>query len=517
MSVEVRNFKPLNGSSNLSINTPITFDLVAMDGDQIDINTLQIEILTNSNIVPGETNQIAYSIIPQGYSYGYDYAGYCGDVEDFYDALASAITYEGNCIFYTITLDSAQPFDLGQAVQVTVRVSNTNGIPMTAYISTFTTVRVDIISDFEHVFIHDAQHIPVYYEKMRKNSDLSPRIFNSFCGNFNFKPKPQVRYNEIIIDSEGTSFSSPFKIDYDSGLVVFDTPLDRNDAIDISYSFHFFSKEQINLFFDQAASIYRVSPLFGGPVSIYSADITTRNVIMLGAAAFAYRSLLASLAYQEKRLIFDNHSWEQGWMQIKDLFKSLWESYEKLWEIALKAKSARLPLIASVTTPEFSLPGGRTLAWFLLCETNFGKINFEDMFNIMSCGKTIKILTYNDWLMPIWMPISAIEFESRKDVYTICIGHGAGYNFKKEYITTSLDHKYLTPHGMRRIKNIELGEKIIVSDKNKNAREGILLDRGYYGNVPCYEIEIPKYHKFICENVVVSNSRLFRYLYKSGV
>jgi hypothetical protein len=81
---------------------------------------------------------------------------------------------------------------------------------------------------------------------------------------------------------------------------------------------------------------------------------------MIGAAAFAYRSLFASLAYQEKRLIFDNHSWEQGWQQIKDLFKALWESYEKMWELALKGKSARLPRIASVITPEFSMPGGRS-------------------------------------------------------------------------------------------------------------------------------------------------------------
>ena len=358
MSIEVRNFKPPSNSSGVSVNTNISFDLVATDGDQIDINTLQIELMMVSKI-DGQIDTLSYSLIQDGYSYGYNYPGQCGDDQDFFNAIDSAISFSGSCIFYQINLSPAQPFDVGQNVTVTVRVADTEGVSMTPFVSEFTTLIQDFISEFSLVFIDLATKIPVYHETLRKTDDLAPQSFTSFCGNWNVKPTPIIRYNEVIIDPEGTSFSPAFSIDYKNGIVNFSEPLDPEDMIDASYQFNYFSDEQILRFFQQATSVYRVNPQFGGPRTIQQADATTRDLIYIGAALFAYQVLLQGLAFQEKRLIFDNHSWEEAWKQVKDIFSSQLEFYDKMWERVLKAKEIRLPNISAVVTPEFTLPGGR--------------------------------------------------------------------------------------------------------------------------------------------------------------
>lgn len=359
MGIEIRNFKPKDGSTGVAVFQNISFDIVGTGGDQVDIGTLQVELRTTN--IDGTEGSLFYSIIPQGYSYGYNNPNECGDDQDFYNAINSAMTFSGNCIHYSVELDPVQPFDLGQVIEVTVRVSDTDGNAMDAFVTSFTVFTQDLISDFEFAFISDAQNIPVYHERLRNasTSDFNPTVFDSAFENWLRKPKPIVRYNDVIIDEQGTTFTPGYKIDYNNGRIIFDSALDINDEIDVSYHFRCFSEDQINRFFSQSTSYYRVSPKFGGPTSIYGADQTTRDIIMIGAAAYAYRQLMVKLAFQEKRIIFDNHSWEDAWSKIKDLFSQLADAYDKDWQNILKAKEVALPRIASVVTPEFTLPGGR--------------------------------------------------------------------------------------------------------------------------------------------------------------
>lgn len=359
MALEIRNFKPANGSSGVSINTNISFDIVATNMDQIDIETLQIEILTTSKI-DGTIGSVIYSIIPSGYSYGYNYSYQCGDIQDYFDCINGAISYSGNCISVHVELNPTQPFELGQCVDIVVRLADTNGISMSPYSASFSTAYSDLISDFSVIFLECAQNIPVYHEILKKNNEIAPTVYSSAFKNFNEKPDVIVRYNQYIIEPAGTAFTPSYTVDYENGRIIFNTPLEYNDEIDISYHFKFFTDEQINGFFKQAAAFWRIQPPYGGPTSIYGASTTEQYILMLGAATFAFRALLQCMAFQEPRLIFDNHSWEQGWTQVINLFKSLYEAYAKDWEKAMEAKKLRLPKISSVVTPEFSLPGGRS-------------------------------------------------------------------------------------------------------------------------------------------------------------
>ena len=58
--IEIRNMSPKDQSQNIPINSRIKFDIVALNGCQIDIDSLNIEIETNSKIIDGEIGILTY-------------------------------------------------------------------------------------------------------------------------------------------------------------------------------------------------------------------------------------------------------------------------------------------------------------------------------------------------------------------------------------------------------------------------------------------------------------------------
>lgn len=334
MSIEVRNVKPEDNSSNISVNRNIEFDLVATtDSDTIDISSLRIRITTTS-VIDGTESTLTYNALDT------DVISLGGDYYSF-----------GN--FYHITVNPDRPFDHGMTVNLSVRVDDTDGNPMDEFTACYTTIYNDLISDFRYAFLDHAQNIPVYNEVLLKNSTTSPTIFDAAFNNWNKKPTPRIEVNEVLT-------TTGFTINYDEGTIIFDSALEYNDWVRATYRFSFFSDEQIESYFRQATAIWNMNPPYGGVSNIYVADFTLRSVLMIGAATFAFRDLLMSLAFQEKRIIFDNTSWNESWKSIHSLFKDLAESYKNDWEKLLEAKKFRLPRISSIVVPEYTLPGGRS-------------------------------------------------------------------------------------------------------------------------------------------------------------
>jgi len=62
MSIEVRNFSPIDNSSNVSIYSDIGFDLVGLDEYTIDITTLSVVITTDSNVDDDDHSTICFYI-----------------------------------------------------------------------------------------------------------------------------------------------------------------------------------------------------------------------------------------------------------------------------------------------------------------------------------------------------------------------------------------------------------------------------------------------------------------------
>jgi len=494
MSIEVRNIVPSDESNNVSVYTDIVFDLVALDGYTIDITTLSITIQTTSNI-DDDTHTITYTD---------------SDNEVFYTGISTKS--------YQVRVNPSIPFEEGLTITIQIDVDGTDessaAYTMDQYEISFSTTYKSILSDFRYAFIESTQNIPVYNEILKKNSTTEPTIFDSAFNMWNRYPSPRIQVNQVIVDIADSTYSH--LLDYEQGKIIFDTALDYNDIVDATYKFSFFTDEQIQSFFRQAAAIWTISPPSGGPSDIYSATDTMKVIYMIGASIFAYREVLFSLAFQEKRLVFDNASWEQGWTQIKDLIKGLYDSQNEIWKMLLEAKKVSLPLISTIVSPEFVLPGGRTV--FADNKCNIGDneyVNFDTMYNIMLDKKSVDIKTIKNNEIK-FCRVSCIEYEGKKDVFGVGISSGKGNNLKSNYIYTSEDHKYKTTNGMKRLKNIKKGEEIIICRDNK-PEIGVLEEKGYFGNLDCYEIQVPDNEKFLCNDILVSNSRMFRYMYKGGV
>ena len=495
MSIEVRQFTPTDVKKNVNTSTKIRFDLTALDEYTIDITSLTITITTDSNI-DDETHSVEYE---------YDNA---------------AISYTGSSTtHYSIELTPTSPFDFGQDVTVAVNVDGEDeasiAYSMEEYVGTFSTVYAGLISDFRYAFINLAQKIPVHNEILRKNSTSSPTVFRSAYGKWNESPSPIIRVNEVIFDSDHATYG--YSVNLEGGTLTFGSALGYNDVVDVDYYFSFFSDEEIQSFFDQAAAQWRVYPPAGGPDSIYTASSASAGILMMGASLFAFRAILFSLAFQESRIIFDNASGNEGWIQMKDLFKTLHDAFESDWKNLIEAKKVTLPSIATVVTPSYTLPGGRTLCGQEKCCIGKGQyVNFESIFHMLGEGLDVRIMTLSGG-KPIFSQVSAAEFEGKKNVHTAVFGSGKGTNFKTKQINTSSDHKYESSNGkMVRLKNLNNGDKGVVFSEDK-AEEWILLDKGYNGFLDCYEIEVPQTGKFLCNDISTKNSRMFRYLYKSGI
>jgi hypothetical protein len=345
MAIEVRNFNPPNNSGFVSTSADMSFDLVALGTSLIDVSSLQITIQTTS-IIDGSIYTDIYTALDT------DVVEIAGDYYSF-----------GN--YYQVTVSPEKPFDQGMDVKIYVDASDTLGNSMTQFVSFFRTTYQDLISDFSYAFIELAQNIPVYNEVLRPDDTSSPTVLDSAYRNWNRKPVPRVQKNQVII-------SSGYSVDYHEGKLVFDSPLSYNDQVDASYTFAYFDEKQIEQYFAKATAIWTVSPPAGGPNSIYGADSLTQSLIMIGAASFAFRELLFGLAWQEKRVIFDNRSWDDGWTQTKDLFRGLYEAYSKDWEKVLEAKKLKLAGIRAVLVPEFTLPGSRSRFFRFAFKEGFG-------------------------------------------------------------------------------------------------------------------------------------------------
>ena len=491
MSIEVRNFRPANASVNISLFSDLSFDLVALDDYEIDITSLEILLSMTSNIDEDEHTM------------------------SFTEA-STEVSYSGDATYYRISLNPSVPFDEGLDVTVTVNVEGTDELDayymMEEFESSFTTHYDGVISDFKYAFIHYAQKIPVFDEPMRKiDSSSTPKVFKASFPSWNKTPAPIVHANSVIISSNDSTYG--YSIDYESGLINFTNELEYNDAITVSYKFAFFTDEQIQSFFDQAAAIWRLNPPFGGPATIYNANASELGALLIGASTFAFRELLFSLAFQKIRIVFDNASWGDGWIQAKDLFKSLFDSYNEDWKSILEAKKVRLPAIRNIITPSYTMPGGRTLSSLDLCELPGGQfINFNTMFNMIDEGLPVDVLSNNKGNLS-FSRVSCIEYEGRKDVFGVGISTGEGKNLRKHQINTSLDHKYETPFGMKRLKDLNINDSVLINQNGKIIK-GKIEEVGYNGFLDCYEIQVPETEKFFCNSVSVSNSRMFRYLYK---
>lgn len=210
-------------------------------------------------------------------------------------------------------------------------------------------------------YLDCALHIPVYNELARRNKDFTQYQLRWPRWNLT---NPEIRMNGDIIDTG-------FAIDYDIGRITFDTPRHETDKITGTYNFRFFSQIDMIRFLSDALSQINLEP----PATdvTLSSELPQRfvGVLMMGAAKNAIMKMLMCLQFQDPSTIFGPPD------RAKDAFSNLSalkENYEKQFTADKKTVKTKgpYPRMAIVSTPEYTLPGGRSRWFRYLFSSNVG-------------------------------------------------------------------------------------------------------------------------------------------------
>lgn len=214
-------------------------------------------------------------------------------------------------------------------------------------------VPLDMRMRLEHLITY-AQRIPVRKEQASVSPDLTTYRFT--FPNWNQTAGCKIYRNNKIV-------TSGVAINYFKGEVVFDEAQMESDAIIADYNFRWFTEEQLNSFLYNAVQTFNSFP----PHSNYSLTqigmYHTKYVpaILGRAATDAIRQMMMSLSFQEPEKVFGGAEAADRKFQRLDTLK---KNYEEEWKLIFENKKyGRYPGIRVVSTPEFTMPGGRS-RWF---------------------------------------------------------------------------------------------------------------------------------------------------------
>lgn len=223
---------------------------------------------------------------------------------------------------------------------------------------TLTPKTVDLIAALS-TYLRCALFIPVYH--LLGRGDPTRTIFT-----FTF-PRWNLTNPAIYLNDEETSAGT---INYTNGTVTFPAPLLKTDRVHATFNFSFFSQIDMLRFLSDALSQINLEP----PAS----DLTLEQIpdrwvgtLMMGAAKNAIMKMLMCLAFQQPQKIFGDP--EAAQRAIADL-QSLKQNYEQQFQAdkaTLKTKGP-YPKVAVISTPEYTLPGGRSRWFRYLFSSNVG-------------------------------------------------------------------------------------------------------------------------------------------------
>lgn len=151
-----------------------------------------------------------------------------------------------------------------------------------------------LVNQLEYA-LGDIQNIPVYDE-------LSKDTMTDGTSMFNFTYKNWREDFPILVLKDGI-IVSPSNVLHNEGKVLLSTTTDGTNEINASYTFRFFSSQQLNSFIDRTVSEINMQ----SPVTEYGKDTFPDywvDTIVTGAAVRALDALFVSIIFREKQVIF---------------------------------------------------------------------------------------------------------------------------------------------------------------------------------------------------------------------
>lgn len=211
-----------------------------------------------------------------------------------------------------------------------------------------------LMRDSLELLIGDYQNVPIYDEQAKPTFDKKKFFFTKQLWN----PSPNTR-----IYRNGKIISKGFDIDFQSGCVTFDSPLDDVDIVNADYTFKFYSDEQLDRFISNGIHILNSFP----PITRYNigslTGINERHIvpILYAAAVDALRNLMLKIQTQENAYIIGSERADQVFSNLETLKKN----YEEMLNSLLEQKKY-MPykgLTKMLIKSNLTLPGGRS-RWF---------------------------------------------------------------------------------------------------------------------------------------------------------
>lgn len=201
-------------------------------------------------------------------------------------------------------------------------------------------------------FVGVGQRIPIYNEIGRFNR-------NRTQAEFTFDKWNQPSRVKVYINGDPSEIG--YQVDYINGKILFDHPLTSIDEVTANYTFRWFEDEELHMFIQEGIQYFNQ----WAPHSVYTiSDIPNRYIVTacMQAAVFAIRRLIMDLMFQEPEKVFGGAEAATRKMTQLDAEKKDYE--QQLKDLyGEKAKGPYVGLTRTITTPSFTLPGGRS-RWF---------------------------------------------------------------------------------------------------------------------------------------------------------
>jgi hypothetical protein len=300
-----------------------------------------------------------------------------------------------------------------------------------------------------------------------------------------------------------------FSIDFDTGVLTFDQALHYTDKVDATYNFRWFSQEDMLGFLNDALNLINIEPP-GTSVTLDNLPTQSMGVLLHGAAANALQSLMFCLMFQKPSTVFGGKDEAK---QAFGNFESLKQNHEEVFKEAKKTvKRSRWPAISSVIAPEFTLPGGRCIAYntviYILDEKGVTNTTIEEAY-YSSLRKKVIVLSTKDGGLH-FSEASKIWKTSEKDAYEI-------RTEREKSIVASEDHLFLVEDAYIPVSEMKIGDSLTTVSSFELSSDSVVSIEKLPKRVPMFDIEVPETGNLIANDIVCHNSRWFRYLFSTNV
>lgn len=326
-NIIIRNIKPKNNSSAISLDSIISFDMIPTNGDEIDISTLEVKI--NINGMHGNQNYTFNSSSPQVSYTGGSTTGYKLKIDMF--------------------PDSEYKFDESSFIKMSINVRNTSGDRAKPVSINYNSVSLDQLEALIDL-LSEVMEVTVDRELGRFIDNGTTVSFT--WDNWSVIEEPLIYKNDVLL-------TSGYAVNKQTGIVTFDVPLrttDPVDRIEADYKHGVFTQSELINFMEIGLAEYNAQPRHSS-WNLQNAPAQAQAAIIIGGAYWAICALLLGLINQQSRIRWGN---EDNWDKVQSMLTTLKENYKSSVQKLFEAKKLVLAQPLGIVIPQYVLPGARS-------------------------------------------------------------------------------------------------------------------------------------------------------------